>query len=70
MSQTSPSNDVLFEQLAKRKKRRRLKTVLIVLAIVLTLITALVVTVARLRQRVMEEFANQTPDVLTFGYPW
>ena len=66
MSQASPSNDVLFEQLAKRKKRRRLKTVLIVLAIVLTLITALVVTVARLRQRVMEEFANQTPDVLTF----
>ena len=60
------TNDQLFEQLAKRKRRRRIRTVIIVILIVLAVIAALAAVVARLRQRVLEEYNSHKQEVLAF----
>ena len=62
----SPTNDQLFEQLAKRKRRRRIRTIVIVVLIVLAVIAALAAVVARLRQRVLEQYNSHKQEVLAF----
>ncbi|MBO6159559.1 MAG: hypothetical protein J6P72_09935 [Firmicutes bacterium] len=59
-------DEVLFQQLAKRKKRKRLRNWLIVLGILLVVGIALHIAVSRLRARVLEEFASQVPEVQSF----
>jgi len=62
----SENDDALFEALGKSKKRKKRKIIIIVAAIVVVLAVVTIVGVIILRQKVQEEFASSSGEVLSY----
>lgn len=66
MSMQNPKDDALFEQLGKSKKQRRRKTLRTVLIVIAVLIAAAIIGVSYLQRQVRERFAAGSAEVLSY----
>lgn len=59
-------DDALFESLGKSKKRKRRKIIITILVIVLVLVITAFIVINSLKQKVTEQFALNTDEVLSY----